>query len=162
MMLSVCACLSICSARCLSLIHIYVGLFGLGPGFEVYKLFPLGTGATEALPAGRAIWLGQSLNRREQLGVTLPAGVTEAREVFKVIASTRDVNFDLLVQGALKSPLITPKALGPAGSPPSLLDKLLAQTMGARRGDASPPAADEWTTTQETVRTVARGAAENQ
>ena len=138
---------------------LFVGLFGLGPGFEIYKLFPRGTGANEALPAGRAIWLGQSLNRREQFAVTLPAGAAEASDLFKVIASTVDVNFDLLVQDALKSPYIAPKALGPAGSPPSPLDKLLAQTMGARRDDASPPAADEWTTTQVAVRTVAHNEA---
>lgn len=135
---------------------LFVGLFGLTPNFEIYKLFPQGTGAHDALAAGRATWLGQSLTRREQLGATLPAGAVEAREVFKVIASTVDVNFDLLVQEALKSPFLSPKALGPAGSPPSLLDKLLAQTMGSRSDAASPPAADEWTTAQVTVRTVAR------
>jgi hypothetical protein len=135
---------------------LFVGLFGLAPNFEIYKLFPQGTGAHDALAAGRATWLGQSLIRREQLGATLPTGTVEAREVFKVIASTVDVNFDLLVQEGLKSPFLSPKALGPAGSPPSLLDKLLAQTMGSRRDGAPPPAADEWTTAQVTVRTVAR------
>jgi hypothetical protein len=136
---------------------LYAALFDFGPSWEVAQLYPRVKGAHEALQPGATFRLGFSAKRSEQLVAHLDNGLAEAKDTFKVIATVADADFEVLQQGALRTPFQTRTVQGRGGAP-SALDQLLAQAVngGNARAFGPPPAsvADEWTTVELVVTTV--------
>lgn len=138
---------------------LYVTLLGFAWDWSVAQLYPDTAGAHEALAPGRTIAIGLSNRRSEQFVLDVKKGMTERRDRFKIIATVQETNFDVLQQGALKSPFIT-KALAPATDRPlSPLERILQSALlGGQRSAFGPPPAtteDEWTTAELEVTTVA-------
>ncbi|RIK40953.1 MAG: hypothetical protein DCC55_13415 [Chloroflexi bacterium] len=137
---------------------LYVALFDFGPKWEVEQLYPQIKGAHEPVQAGTTFSFGLSAKRNEQLEAFLADDLAEAKEIFKVIATVADTNFEVLEQGPLKSPFQTRSAARSADQPASALDQLLAQAMnGGKTRAYGPPrasVADEWTTAEVVVTTV--------
>ncbi len=138
---------------------LYVTLLGFAWDWSVAQLYPDTAGAHEALAPGRTVSIGLSNRRTEQFILQVSAGMTERRDRFKVIATVQETNFDVLMQGALKSPFTT-KSVAPATDRPlSPLEQILQSAMlGGQRSAYGPPPAtteDEWTTAELAVTTVA-------
>jgi hypothetical protein len=135
---------------------LYVGLFDFSPNWEVALLYPNVVGAHEQLHPGKTISIGLSSDEAEQLAATLPEGMIEGRDVFKVIATVAETDFGRLEMGALKTPFETKSAT--RGAPMSILDALLDDAMngGATRTFSAPRASvqNEWITSQTTVLTT--------
>jgi len=142
---------------------LYFAIFDFSADWAVTQIYPTVQGAHEPLRPGGVFSFGLTNRRRAQLSAALPAGMAEATERFKVIATVAETNFELLQQGALKSPFVTRSVTGvgtdEAGQPrpPSPLDELLGQAInGNQRAFRMPPAgvADEWTTAERAVLVV--------
>jgi len=138
---------------------LYVTLLGFAWDWSVAQLYPDTAGAHEALAPGRTVAIGFSNRRSEQFILQVPQDMTERRDRFKVIATVQETNFDVLKQGALKSPF-TARAMAPtADRPLSPLEQILQSAMlGGQRSAYGPPPAtteDEWTTAELEVTTVA-------
>ncbi|MCX6046963.1 MAG: caspase family protein, partial [Chloroflexi bacterium] len=137
---------------------LYFALFDFGPDYEVFQLYPTIQGAHEPLAAGHIFRLGLSAKKSEQFSAQLPADVAEGKDIFKLIATRTDTNFEVLQQGPLKSPFATRSIAGARGQAPSALDSLLTQAIngGNQRAFGPPTAsvADAWTTAEVTVLTV--------
>ena len=123
------------------------------------------TGAHEPLKPGGTLSVGLSAKRLERLAASIPEGMAQSRDVFKLIASVADTDFDVLQSDPLKLPggkrgaPPATKAVRATRGMPSALDQLLAQarTGGRTRSGYGPPPAsaeDEWTTAQIEVLTV--------
>ena len=138
---------------------LYFALLGFSPDWSVYQLYPAVGGAHEALKAGKTLAIGLSNRRHEQLQVSLPKGMVEGRDVFKVIATVQDTSFEMLEQAALKSAFDRSRVVPAADRPASALDQILQSAMQGQQARAygPPPAtvADEWTTAEFEVTTVA-------
>ncbi len=137
---------------------LYFALFDFSPDWAVSQLYPIAGGAHEALHAGRTLSLGLSNRRSEQYMAQLPTGMVEGRDLFKVIATVKDTSFEILQQGALKTPFDGKKVVRSADHRPSALDQILQNAMTGERTRAygAPPARveDEWTTAELEVITV--------
>ncbi|CAN5596433.1 hypothetical protein BH10CHL1_BH10CHL1_25260 [soil metagenome] len=137
---------------------LYFALFDFGPDYEVFQLYPHVQGAHEALAAGATFHLGLSAKKSEQMSAQLPEGIAEGKDIFKLIATCADTNFEVIQQGPLKSPFITRAMAGARGQTPSALDSLLTQAInGGNQRAFAPPAssvADAWTTAELTVLTL--------
>lgn len=137
---------------------LYFALFDFSPDWAVSQIYPSAGGAHEALQAGRTLSLGLSNRRSEQLMAQLPTGMVEGRDLFKVIATVKDTSFEMLEQGALKTPFDGKKAVRSSGRPLSALDQILQNAMTGEKTRAygAPPASveDEWTTAELEVITV--------
>jgi len=137
---------------------LYFALFDFSPDFEVVQIYPRVQGAHEPLAPGRTLALGAARKKSEQFSAALPQGMAEGKDIFKVIATVADTNFDALQLGPLKSPFVTRAVIGRGGQGASALDRLLAQAVngGNQRAFGPPRAsvADEWTTAEVAVVTV--------
>lgn len=138
--------------------NLYFALLGFSPDWSIYQLYPAVGGAHEALKAGQTLAIGLSNRRNEQWRVELPKGMVEGRDIFKVIATVQDTSFEILTQGALKSPFDRSRAVPTADRPASALDQILQSAMTGQqtRAYGPPPATveDEWTTAELEVTTV--------
>lgn len=139
--------------------NLYFALLGFSPDWGIYQIYPAVGGAHEALKAGNSLAIGLSNRRNEQIQVELPKGMVEGRDLFKVIATVQDTSFEMLEQGPLKSPFDRSRVVPSADRPASALDEILQSAMHGQQARAygPPPAtvADEWTTTELEVTTVA-------
>lgn len=129
---------------------LYVALYNLTPQFEVYLVWPRVAGAHEALGPGKSVALGRSARRGEQLAATLPEGVSESRDLYKLIVSPADFAYDLLEQGPLGSAWSAPRAERGSGS----LDWLLRAAVTGERG-ATVIESTSWATAEASMRVVA-------
>lgn len=138
--------------------NLYFALLGFSPDWSIYQLYPTVGGAHEALKAGQTLSIGLSNRRNEQWRVELPKGMIEGRDLFKVIATVQDTSFEILTQGALKSPFDRSRAVPSGDRPVSALDQILQSVMKGQqtRAYGPPPATveDEWTTAELEVTTV--------
>jgi len=133
---------------------LYFALLGFAADWEIYQLYPP-KGAREPIAPGVTFTFYNT--RQQPLKAQLPQGHSrEAKDFFKVIATKADTNFSVLEQSPLVSPFGTRRAGGT-----SALDQLLAQVAngGNTRAYAvsvATPVADEWTTAELDVLTVAK------
>jgi len=127
---------------------LYFAVFDFSYDWSITQLYPRARGAHEPLAPGKTYSLGLSQKRNEQLAPQLPPEIAEVRQSVKVIATVADADFEVLEQGALKTPYATRRAVT-RGDP---LSKLLEQAMagGKTRALGAPPASatDEWTAAQ--------------
>ncbi|MEZ4673282.1 MAG: caspase family protein [Caldilineaceae bacterium] len=91
---------------------LYFAIFDFSPDWAVNLIYPTIKGAHEALKPGGVFSHGLTNRRRGQLMATLPDGMVDAIERFKVIATVHETNFELLQQGALKSPFVSRDLVG--------------------------------------------------
>jgi hypothetical protein len=136
---------------------LYVGLLSLTVEQEVYLVWPHVAGAREAVFPGRTFSIGLSERRSEQLQATVVDGGVESRDLYKLIASTEDVDFSLLAQGALGTPYEVKKAVGMENAGPAGLEGHFAAITGAAGSRASSgEGGGNWLTVEKQVTVWAR------
>lgn len=131
---------------------IYAGLFTLTEANEVTLLWPRMNGAHEAIMPGKMLSAGKSPLPQEQFECWLPEGIESSRDRYKLIVTTSDVDFSLLQQGALGTPL-QPARGDEINSP--LLALLARSVDGGERSAAGTPLPEEWLTLDATLTVLA-------
>ena len=122
-------------------VPVYASVLDFGLTFGVGLIYPV-PGSNEKLARGNTIEYG--VNDDEALVLFVPDAFTgdEGLETFKLIATTREVDFSWLRQGGVRS------LAGPASPLESLLRQAGTQTRDMRPRVSS---AEEWTTVEKSI-----------
>lgn len=130
---------------------LYIGLFEFGYEWDIVQWYPETKGAHEAFAPGKTLSIG--LRPDEQIALALPENVAEVRETFKVIATVKDADFDILTMEPLKT-TFQQRDTRTRSFTNSPLDQILDLAMEnqpdtrAALRHLRPSFKDEWTTAQ--------------
>ena len=72
---------------------LYFALLGFSADWSIGQMYPQVSGAHEALKAGATLSVGLSNKQGEQFVASIPEGLAQSRDVFKLIASVADTDF---------------------------------------------------------------------
>lgn len=138
-------------------VPLYFSLFEFGYAWDIVQWYPEVKGSHEPLQPGGTYTLGLTADPNDQIVFELDEDVPEIKETFKVIATKEEADFDILVQGELKTAYSTRSVDLTAASPLNqLLSLAMAMDDGARAAARKRPPSveDEWTTTQVTFTVI--------